>query len=204
MAETVRFWIDPICPWCWVTSRWFRSIQSERELAVTWEPISLFVKNSPASDTPYFETSKWSHGLLRVLESVRTKVGDDAVGDLYLEYGRRIHHDGERQWSPTEALTAIGLDTIHAEAADDESWDDEIQRRMNEGLALVGNDVGTPIISVRRDDREVALFGPVVTRVPEPSAALALWDATVLLAGLDEFYELKRSRNARPQVGDRP
>jgi predicted DsbA family dithiol-disulfide isomerase len=204
MAEDVRFWIDPICPWCWVTSRFVRSIADDRELSVTWEPISLFVKNSPAADTPYYETSRWSHGLLRVLESVRAKEGDDAVGALYLEYGRRIHHDGERQWPASAALQAIGLDEIHAQAADDETWDEEIARRMDAGLALVGNDVGTPIISVQRDDREVALFGPVITRVPERDASLALWDASVMLAGMDEFFELKRSRSGRPQVGERP
>jgi hypothetical protein len=76
---------------------------------------------------------------------------------------------------------------------------------MDEGLALVGTDVGTPIISVRGvDDREVALFGPVITKVPAPDDALALWDAVAWLATLDEFYELKRTRTVGADVGERP
>ena len=205
MPNAVRFWVDPICPWCWVTARWVRDIAPERDLAVVWEPISLFYKNEPTPDSKGYAPTRWSLGLLRVLESVRSAEGDGAVGDLYVEYGRRIHHDGERLWDPTEALRAVDLGASHSAAADDPSWDEAVRRRMDEGLALVGADVGTPIIAVRTDDgREVALFGPVISQVPATKDALALWDAVTLLAGLDDFWELKRTRTRRPDPGVRP
>ena len=205
MANEVRFWVDPICPWCWVTARWVREVAPERDLAVVWEPISLFFKNEPAADSQGYEPTRWSLGLLRVLESVRASEGDDAVGNLYVEYGRRIHHDGERLWDPVEALRSVGLDDAHAAAADDQSWDAPVRVRMEQGLELVGADVGTPIIAVRTDDgREVALFGPVISQVPPTKDALALWDSVTFLAGLDDFWELKRTRTRRPDPGERP
>jgi hypothetical protein len=201
MTTPVRFWLDPICPWCWVTSLWIREVAAERELDVQWEPISLLLKNEPPVDSQYYAPVKWSYGLLRVLESVRATDGNTAVGELYLEYGRRIHQDGEHEWPVTDALAAIGIDTAHAAAFDDPAWDTEVLRRHDEGLALVGNDVGTPIISVLADDgHEVAIFGPVITKVPNSDDSLALWDSVVFLARLPEFHELKRTRTTGPEV----
>ena len=118
MANAVRFWVDPICPWCWVTARWVNEIASERDLAIVWEPISLFYKNEPAPDSKGYESTRWTLGLLRVMESVRAGEGEEAVGNLYVEYGRRIHHDDTRLWDPVEALRTVGLDDTHAAAAD--------------------------------------------------------------------------------------
>ena len=101
------------------------------------------------------------------------------------------------------ALKSVGLDESHASAADDEAWDIPLLQRMNEGLALVGDDVGTPIIALRRPDgTEVAAFGPVITKAPAHDDTLAMWDAFVFLTSLDEFWELKRTRTGRPEPGD--
>jgi len=205
MSTRVRFWVDPICPWCWVTSQWIREIAAELDLEITWEPISLLIKNEPAPDSAFYEPLQWTYGLLRVMEAVRSSDGEAAVGNLYVEYGRRIHHDGTRMFDPALALEAVGLDPAHAAAATDEQWDKEITSRMESGLALVGTDVGTPIISIiTADGREVATFGPVITKVPEREKALRLWDAFVSLTELDEFWELKRTRTRGPEFGDRP
>ncbi len=205
MATSVRFWVDPICPWCWTTSQWIRRIADAKDLEITWEPISLFVKNQPQPDSKGYEPLAWTRGLLRVMESVRAAGHEGRLGDLYTEYGRRIHHNGERHWDAGLALEAVGLDTSHATAAGDEAWDEPLLQRMNEGLALVGDDVGTPIIAFHRSDgREVATFGPVITKVPAHDNALELWDAFVAVTALDEFWEIKRTRNASPDVGDAP
>ncbi|MEL7158246.1 MAG: disulfide bond formation protein DsbA, partial [Actinomycetota bacterium] len=146
-----------------------------------------------------------THRLLRVMESVRASEGDDPIFDLYWEYGRRIHHDGDRNFDPAEALAAVGLDTKHAAAFDDESWDAEITKRMQVGLDLAGTDIGTPIIAFDDDDGDrVALFGPVITRVPNDQLSLQLWDGLVACATVPGFWELKRTRTERPEFGDRP
>ena len=205
MATPVRFWVDPICPWCWTTSQWIRRIAGEKDLEITWEPISLFVKNEVKPESSSYERVAWTHGLLRVMESVRAAGHEARLGDLYTEYGRHIHHDGERNWDPALALKSVGLDESHASAANDEAWDIPLLQRMNEGLALVGDDVGTPIIALHRPDgTEVAAFGPVITKAPAHDDALAMWDAFVFLTSLDEFWELKRTRTGRPEPGDTP
>lgn len=204
MPQTVRFWVDPICPWCWVTARWAMTIAPERDLQLQWEPISLFFKNDPAPDSRFYEPVRWSLGLLRVMEAVRAAEGDGPLGELYTEYGRRIHHDQSRLWDPAEALAVVGLDAGLAKAAEDESWDEPVRARMDEGLALVGNDVGTPIIAFEHEGRTVGCFGPVVTRVPAGADGTRLWDAFVTLTTMDDFWELKRTRTTSPDFGPRP
>lgn len=204
MATKVRFWVDPLCPWCWVTSQWVRTIADEKQLDVVWEPISLFLKNAPDPAATHYNSLVWSFGLLKVMESVRQAEGDAPLGPLYKEYGRRIHHLKERLFDPAEALEAVGVDPKHAVAAADESFDAVVRERHEQGLALVGNDVGTPIIAIpHADGTERAIFGPVITRVPVARAdALALWDSTVFLTNLDGFWELKRTRTESPDVGE--
>jgi hypothetical protein len=206
MSTPVRFWVDPICPWCWTTSQWIRRIAVEKDLDITWEPISLLVKNETQPDSPWYAPVAWTRDLLRVFESVRAAGLGDRLGDLYTEYGRRIHHLGEREWDPALALEAVGIDPDHADAAADAKWDVPLLERMGEGLALVGKDVGTPIIAIRNaEGREVATFGPVITKAPaDHDDALKLWDAFVTLTTLEEFWELKRTRTVGPEFGDAP
>ena len=189
-----------------MTARWVvDAVQPHRELNITWQPISLLVKNNPADDSSYRKPVEFTHNLLRVLESVRASEGESAVQPLYWEYGRRIHHDGSRDFDPAEALAAAGLPTTHAAAFNDASWDTEIRTRMDAGLALTGQDVGTPIIAFNNAVGEkVALFGPVITSVPSPELSLQLWDGFIAVATVPGFWELKRTRTAGPQFPDRP
>jgi hypothetical protein len=202
----IEYWVDPVCPWCWVTARWIvDAVMPERDLHVTWQPISLFVKNQPAEDSEYFERSYRTHRYLRVMESVRAAEGDDAVLPLYWEYGRRIHHDQNRDFPAADALVAAGLDPSHAAAFEDERWDAEIKERMGIALELAGEDVGTPIIAFDDENGErVGLFGPVITLVPERELALRLWDSFVGMATVPGFWEVKRTRTQRPDFGQRP
>ncbi len=73
---------------------------------------------------------------------------DTPLGNLYSEFGRRIHHDKDRDFDIADALTAVGLDTSHAAAADD-AWDGPIRERHAVGIDLAGDDIGTPIIVAR-------------------------------------------------------
>lgn len=107
--------------------------------------------------------------------------------------------------SVSDALESAGLDVKHAEAFSDETWDREIRSRMDVGLELAGNDIGTPIIAF--DDAHggrVGIFGPVITRVPEGDLSLQLWDGLVSVMTVPGFWELKRTRTERPQFGERP
>jgi hypothetical protein len=189
-----------------VTARWVvDEVAPNRDLRITWQPISLMFKNDIEPDNERYDVYYSTHRMLRVMESVRASEGDDAVFGLYWEYGRRIHHDRDRDFDIAEALKAVDLDEAHAAAADDESWDATITERMAVGIDLAGDDIGTPIIAF--DDRKgvkQAYFGPVMTRVPPTEDSLAMWDALVAMMNVEGFWELKRTRTDRAEFGERP
>jgi len=202
----VDFWVDPACPFCWATARWaVEEVAPHRNIDITWRPISLLFKNQPEPGSSYHEASVFTHGLLRVMESVRSTDGNDGVFKLYWEFGCRIHHDGDRSFDPAKALAEVGLDQSHAAAFDDEAWDVAIRESMDEALALVGDDVGTPIIALENSDGvRAGYFGPVISRIPSTEKSVKMWDALVAMIDVDSFFELKRTRTEAPDPGDRP
>ena len=190
-----------------MTARWVvDEVAPVEDLRIGWEPISLLFKNRPAPGTERFEVTARSHGMLRVMESVRTEEGNDGVFRAYWGFATRVHHDRQLfDFQIEEALTGSGIDQSHARAFGEASWDEEIRRRMDAGLALVGDDVGTPIIAM--DDGhggKVGIFGPVITRVPTGEASRRLWDFVVNATRMPGFWELKRTRTEGPHFGDRP
>lgn len=204
MATPVEFWVDPACPWCWVTARWIvDEVAPQRDLDITWQPISLLFKNDPPKDSPYYGAVANTHKLLRVMESLRSAGASNAdLQRWYLYCGTKVHHDGDRDFDTAKveaALVHLGFDTKHAAAFEDDSWDAAIRTGMDAGLALVGDDVGTPIIAFTGDDGvKRGIFGPVITRVPSSEQSLAVWDAMQALATMDGFWELKRTRTEGP------
>jgi hypothetical protein len=189
-----------------VTARWVvDEVAPHRDLRITWQPISLLFKNDPDPESPYYAGTLVGHRMLRVMEAIRAEHGDEPVFDWYWQCATRIHHDDDRDADLGDLLDRIGLARTLAEAADDTRWDAEIRTRMDAGLALVGNDVGTPIIAFTCDDgAKRGIFGPVITRVPDTEQALAFWDAMVVFTTTDGFWELKRTRTERPEFGTRP
>jgi len=148
--------------------------------------------------------------MLRVLEAIRTaadtpEAGNRDVFRLYWEFGARIHHDRDLDFELADALTEVGLDAAFADAADDESWDPVIRTAMDDGLGLVGEDVGTPIIATSNSrDERVGYFGPVITKIPSTEASLKMWDALMDMMDVDGFFELKKTRTDAPDPGPRP
>ena len=94
-----------------------------------------------------------------------------------------------------EALKNINLDANLIDAYDNEEFDQDLRDSTKAALDLVGSDVGTPVIAVEG----VAFFGPVITPAPKGEDALKLWDGVVAAASVPGFFELKRTRTARPQ-----
>ena len=189
-----------------MTARWVvEEVAPERDLRVIWRPISLLFKNNPAPDSPYYDRVVKTHKMLRVMEAVRSEQGDGPIQALYWELASRVHHDNDVDFQLEHALAQVGLDPRYAAAFEDESWDEAVRAGHDDGLALVGEDVGTPIIAFRGADGErVGIFGPVITKVPNRQQSLQLWDGMVACMGVPGFWELKRTRTERPNVGDRP
>nr|WP_051063456.1 hypothetical protein [Ilumatobacter nonamiensis] len=170
----------------------------------------MLFKNEPPEDSDYFGPVNTTHRMLRVLEAARaaadtSEAGNHDVFKLYWEMGSRIHHDSDLDFEIADALTTVGLDPSLADAADDESWDKEIRTRMDDGLSLVGDDVGTPIIATENSRGErVGYFGPVITKIPSTEDSLVMWDALIAMMEIDGFFELKKTRTHSPDPGARP
>lgn len=200
----VDFWFDPLCPWAWLTSRWIREVELIRPVQVRWHVMSLSVLNENRLDElpeQYRELLASGWGPVRVCIAAEQKYGSEALGPLYAALGTRFHNEGQERDSETiaAALADAGLDQTLVSAMESTEYDDRLRESHREGIDLVGQDVGTPVIAVPgADGEQVAFFGPVVTPAPKGEAAGRLWDGTLLVAGTPGFYELKRSRDAEP------
>jgi hypothetical protein len=131
-----------------------------------------------------------------VIAAAQREKGSAITLPLYTAISSRIHlkkmEVGEALFR--EALEEVGLSTELANAMNNESFDATIIESHERGIKMVGNDVGTPIISVGG----VAFFGPVISPAPKGEEAGRLWDGVVGVASYPGFFEIKRSRNVGP------
>ena len=194
---SVELWFDPMCPWAWMTSRWLMEVERQRDIAVTWSVMSLSVLNEGRDlDPDYREMMDQAWGPVRVIIAAREQHGEAVVKKLYDAFGTRIHLGENRDLDVVikEGLDEVGLPAELADAAHVDDYDALLRASHERGINLVGDEVGTPVISVDG----VAFFGPVVTPAPKGQAALDLFDGCVLVAGTPGFYELKRTRTQGP------
>jgi predicted DsbA family dithiol-disulfide isomerase len=211
---SVEVFVDPSCPWAWITSRWLAEVAPERDLSLAWRSYCLEIRDdygvAPTMPEEHRERAlaghAFSHRMLRVFEAARAASGsgEGAVDALYTEWGRRYfggHRDGADYDDGLLAgcLAACGLSADHLGAADDEKWDGPITDAMEVAYHFGGPKTQTPTIVVRTATAPYGFKGPVMAPAPKGDAALRLWDAITVIAQEPGFFEITRPRTNPPR-----
>lgn len=220
MTHEIDFFFDPVCPFCWMTSKWVRQVQDLEDLAVGWRLISLAILNEETDDSLSTEHAL-GLGFLRVADAVADHAGNEGVGRYYSALGNRLWEtapDGlttppareERRTVIREhhqtvaddledVLYAIGLPGELAEGASDETRDDVLRKSTELAMERTGGNVGTPILTFDPPDGP-SFFGPVISRLAGDEEAIELWEAVSTLARWPTFAEIKRSQRDSPDT----
>ena len=92
MAEEIRFYFDPLCPWCYQTSRWARRLAELGVVDVDWRVFSLAIVNGGDEGRAAADTG--SAPSLRTAIAVRRAHGSAAVGAFYKAVSDALHQRG--------------------------------------------------------------------------------------------------------------
>jgi len=201
--STVRvdLYVDPVCPYTWVASRWLIEVERQRDIELTLHVMSLRMLNEGrVVDADYGANLEASSGPSRVAAAVRVAHGADALRAWHTAFGSRIFdrwrypERAEYEAATEAALMATGLPVSLAAVADSTEYDEPLRRSHLEGTAPVGVETGTPVVHIDG----AAFFGPVLNAVPRGADALRVFDGVRLLTRCPDFFELKRTRTQPP------
>jgi 2-hydroxychromene-2-carboxylate isomerase len=203
----VEVFVDPSCPWAWITTRWLKEIAPVRDLSITWRSFCIEIRDDYGVVPTMPEERRaaalaghaLSHRMLRIMEAARASAGEGAVDALLTEWGHRFFARGAVRDDAlfADCLAACGLDAQLVVAADDDEWDAPIVAAMEIAYAYGGPKTQTPTIVVY-DEPPHGFKGPVMAPAPTGEAAVAMWDAIQVLSKEPGFFEITRPRANRP------
>ena len=145
----VDLWVDPACPWAWITSRWLLEVERIRDVQVRFHVMSLSVLNEHREVSEgYRRTMNRAWGPVRVLIAAESIYGRGVVRPLYTAMGTRVHHEKAELGRDMilGALQELELSPWLADAATSAEYDERLRASHAAGMDAVGQDVGTPVI----------------------------------------------------------
>ena len=201
MPEKIAFYFDPLCPWCYLTSKWVHRLVELDVVEVEWKVFSLEVHNT--GKTSIEESADFRAATaLRTAVALRQSVGPDAVGRFYAALDTRTWDDTQdiRDVDVVRAaVTDAGYDAavVDTAIADPSTWEQVVEEH-HEVVAEVGA-FGVP--TIRLDGgRGPAIFGPVIHTVPNDEDAAEMFRHVSWLVRHPAFWEIKRERTESPDL----
>ncbi len=199
----VDLYLDPICPFSWVTSRWLLDAANQTRTPVTLRQMSLAVLNEGKDlEGKQKRMMERSRRLGRLFAAVASKHGPAAFARLYESLGTQLHVREDEMTADEikELLGKCGLEESLSEAVDDSAFDDEVKRTHQASQDALGGTAGSPIIAI--DGR--GFHGPVLTRIPSHEDGVRLLDAILVAAEMPEFATLQRPPEGPPVLEKGP
>ena len=196
MTEAIDFYLDPMCPYSYQTSRWIREVRARVDVEVTWRFFSLEEVNlAEGKKHPWERPWSYGFGQMRVGALIRRELGNDAVDRWYGAIGHAFFYDGIKTHVPDEHAHVIeraGFDPELVERAiADDSTSAEVRDEHLHAVATYGvHGVATIVFPATK----YAVYGPVVVPAPAGDDAVALWE---LVRGMQRFphlYELRHPK----------
>jgi predicted DsbA family dithiol-disulfide isomerase len=200
--EKVKFHFDPRCPWCYQTSRWMRRLEALGEVELDWGIFSLEVVNAEEGVDPR-EIEAVSGPALRTAILIRDKEGSEQIGRFYAALGKRIWEQAPPATDMIEAaresLEEAGFDPslVDQAMADPSTWDAVLEEHR--ALIERTRSFGVPTI-VLDGGTGPAIFGPVISKLPNDEDAVEVWKHVSWLTRYEDFSELKRNRTSGPDL----
>lgn len=201
MAE-IDLYLDPVCPFAWVTSRWLLAAADDSPHTVRLWQMSLAVLNEghdvDADHRPMIDRSR---RLGRVFAAATETAGSDAFTRLYNSVGTRLHVNGGDIGTPAlaEALAEAGLDPALLRSLNDAGLDITVTAAHRVSQDALGGRGGSPIIVIDGQ----GFTGPVLTETPAAQQGPALLAAIVTAATTPGFAALQRPYQGPPRIDHR-
>ncbi len=198
MAD-IDLYLDPVCPFAWVTSRWLLAAAEDGPHTVRLRQMSLAVLNDgrgvDADHQPMIERSR---RLGRVFAAATDTGGPEAFARLYDSAGTRLHVHGDDVGPDTlaESLTGAGLDPTLARCVADPGFDHAVTRSHEAAQQALGGRGGSPIVVIDGH----GFHGPVLTESPTAQRGPILLDALVTAATTPGFAALHRPYQGPPRI----
>jgi hypothetical protein len=199
LVADIDLYVDPVCPFSWVTARWLLDAARTTHVPVRLRQMSLAVLNEGSdADAQHKPMIERSRQLGRLSAAVTEHCGPEAFSRLYDAVGTRLHVRGDEMTPDViaEVLADNGFDRSLSQAVDDSRYDEAIRRAHEASQQVLGDNAGSPIIAV--DGR--AFFGPVLTEMPSQEDGVRLLEAMLTAARIPGFAVLQRPYQGPPTI----
>src|SRR5437588_5398114 len=105
----VDLFVDPACPWAWLTSRWLAEVEGVRDVTVLTRGFSLAeVNRDREKDAAMRDSHSAGEQAGRLMVQARREAGDRGAAAMYAALGEAWHEQG-RPLGETETLEAAAV-----------------------------------------------------------------------------------------------